>query len=64
MDIVRSFESSDTRLGSAGPLLVALYRGSTFPTIADGLAWVQALPGQDLSIKTGLNAVDVEPFLA
>lgn len=156
MDIVRSFESSDTRLGSAGPLLVALYRGSTsvavlneldrtqeallrkypkistltvigqassllkvedgvrarsvelgkkyekdvlgsaivvttrglgavmvrtflsgffllsksetpmktFPTIADGLAWVQALPGQDLSIKTGLSAVDVERFLA
>lgn len=156
MAIVRSFESSDARLGAAGPLLVALYRGSTtvavldeldrtqeallrkypkistftvigqattllkvdegvrarsvelgkkyekdvvgsaivvttkglgavmvrtflsgffllsrsetpmktFSTVADGLAWLQSLPGQDLSIKTGVSAVDLERFLA
>lgn len=156
MDIVRSFESSDARLGAGGPLLVALYRGSTnvavldeldrtqeallrkypkistltvigqatslfkvdeavrarsvelgkkyekdvvgsaivvttkglgavmvrtflsgffllsksetpmktFSTLAEGLAWVQSLPGQDLSIKTGLSAVDIERFVA
>ncbi|MDP1829482.1 MAG: hypothetical protein Q8L48_39815 [Archangium sp.] len=36
----------------------------TFSTIAEGLAWLQALPGQDLSIKTQAHAADIERFLA
>ena len=36
----------------------------TFSTIAEGLSWVQSLPGQDLSIKTMLSATDIERFIA
>lgn len=156
MELTKSFESTDARFGSAGPLLVALYRGTTSPgmldeldrtqevllakfpristltvigqagsmlkvdegvrtrsvelgkkyekhvlgsaivvttkglgavmvrtflsgffllsksetpmktfsTIAEGLSWLQALPGQDLSIKTEVRAADIERFIA
>lgn len=156
MEFTKSFESADARFGSAGPLLVALYRGSTSPgildeldrtqeallkrfprittltvigqagsmlkadegvrtrsvelgkkyeksvigsaivvttkglgavmvrtflsgffllskaempmktfsTIAEGLAWLQALPGQDLSVKTEIRPADIERFIA
>ncbi len=36
----------------------------TFSTIAEGLSWVQSLPGQDLSIKTLVSATDIERFIA
>jgi hypothetical protein len=36
----------------------------TFSTIAEGLAWLQALPGQDLAIKTEVRAADIERFIA
>lgn len=156
MDFTSTFESADARFGSAGPLLVALYRGSTSPgmleeldrtqeallkkfpristltvigqassilkvdesvrtrsvelgkkyekqvigsaiivttkglgavmvrtfltgffllskaempmrtfsTVAEGLSWLQGLPGQDLSIKTDVRAADIERFIS
>ena len=36
----------------------------TFSSIAEGLSWVQSLPGQDLSIKTLVSATDIERFIA
>jgi hypothetical protein len=80
MEFTKSFESTDARPGSAGPLLGAVMVRTflsgffllskaetpmkTFSTIAEGLAWLQALPGQDLSIKTEVRAADIERFIA
>ena len=36
----------------------------TFSSIAEGLSWVQSLPGQDLGIKTLVSATDIERFIA
>ena len=36
----------------------------TFASIQEGLSWLQALPGQDVAIKTAISAADVERFLA
>ena len=36
----------------------------TFSTIAEGLSWVQALPGQDVGVKTGVTVADIERFIA
>ena len=36
----------------------------TFSTIAEGLSWVQGLPGQDVAVKTELTAADIERFIA
>jgi hypothetical protein len=36
----------------------------TFASVQEGLSWLQALPGQDVAIKTAIKAADVERFLA
>lgn len=35
----------------------------TFSTLADALAWVQALPGQSTALKTELSVIDLEKFV-
>lgn len=35
----------------------------TFSTLADALAWVQALPGQSTALKTELSVLDLEKFV-
>ena len=34
----------------------------TFSTVAEGLLWVQSLPGQDVRLKTEGTAADIERF--
>lgn len=41
MELIKSFESVEARFGATGPLLVALYRGTTSPTILDELERTQ-----------------------
>ena len=41
MDFVKSFESTEARLGAAGSLLVALYRGSASVAVLDELSRTQ-----------------------
>ncbi len=41
MQFVKAFESQDARLGSVGPLLLALYRGSATVAVLDELGRAQ-----------------------
>ena len=41
MEFTRSYESAEGRIGTAGPLLLALYKGSTSVTFLDELDRVQ-----------------------
>lgn len=53
MQFVKSFESTDSRLGAAGPLLVALYRGSTSVSVLNELDRTQeALLAKHARIST------------
>lgn len=41
MDVIKTYESVEARLGTSGPLLLALYRGTTSPAMLDELERAQ-----------------------